>query len=38
LDLDEQNQQMKMDVDVMPNAKLAYHISFDNLNGWLIAL
>jgi hypothetical protein len=29
---------MKMDVDVMPNAKLAHHDSFDNPNGWLIVL
>jgi hypothetical protein len=27
-----------MDVDVMPNEKLAHHISFDNPNGLLITL
>jgi hypothetical protein len=29
---------MEMDVDVMPNAQLACHVSFDNFNGWIIAL
>jgi hypothetical protein len=28
---------MKTDVDVMPNEKLACHVSFDNPNEWLIA-